>query len=232
MCILTQPQNGLEPGFMLAKLFRELVAGRREQNAGFLPHYEREFAPLLAWRTDGFRLIFEQLEARCKASAEPALIVETGSMRKLGSWSGDGQSTLLWKEFAAYHTCEIHTVDLDPAAGDLVREQCGKAVHAHTGDSIAYLHGLATAPAPRQIDLLYLDSFDFHFDDPFPSAFHHVKELIAVRPCLRKGSIVAIDDNFKLPSGEITGKGYLASQWFRDAGIKPLYEGYQFIWQF
>lgn len=225
---------------MLGDLIKRALGGGATADSGaassvksrnFLPAYESRFAPLLAARAPGFRIIFEHLEERCRASEEPVLIVETGSVRQLGNWAGDGQSTLLWNEFAAFHSTEVHTVDLDPAAAEVVRENCGAAVHAHTGDSVAFLYKMAGDPNPRQIDLLYLDSFDFDPNEPFPSAFHHIKELIAVRPCLRKGSIVVIDDNFHGPDGQITGKGYLVMQWFKHLDLACLHAGYQYVWQ-
>jgi len=220
---------------MLSKFFKGVLGGGKpagaEEKTPFLAHYESRFAPLLGGRASGFRVIFELLEARCQGRAEPALIVETGSMRTPGNWSGDGQSTVLWKEFAAIYESEIHTVDLDPEAARVVREECGDAVSAHTGDSVDFLYGLAGVAHPRQIDLLYLDSYDFDLKDPFPSAFHHIKELIAVRPCLGQGSIVAIDDNFVLAEGGFTGKGYLAMQWFEHLRIPCLHQGHQFVWQ-
>ncbi|MDB5803041.1 MAG: hypothetical protein JWN73_363 [Betaproteobacteria bacterium] len=222
---------------MLRKLFGNSAAAAgaaAPARASFLPYYEQTFAPLLADRTSGFRMMFELLEARCRGLSRPALIVETGSLRAVGNWSGDGQSTRLWKEFAAFQPCEIHTVDLDPGAAPVVRAECGDAVQAHTGDSVAFLYKMAQSPEPPQIDLLYLDSYDFDVADPFPSAFHHIKELIAVRPCLGPGSIVAIDDNYPHPDpadGRVTGKGYLAMQWFRDLDIPLLHRGLQFVWQ-
>jgi len=218
---------------MLRNLFKR-QGETQAAPASFLPLYEKTFAPLLDLRTTGFRSIFELLEARCAALDRPALIIETGSMRAIGNWAGDGQSTVLWKEFSAFHPCEIHTVDLDPAAAAVVGEACGDAVQAHTGDSVAYLYEMAKRPEPPQIDLLYLDSYDFDPANPFPSAMHHIKELIAVRPCLRPGSIIAIDDNYIHPDpedGRITGKGYLAMQWFRHLDIPLLHRGHQFVWQ-
>ena len=222
---------------MLGKILKDALSGRDKtqaaENRSFLPMYEKHFAPLLAGRTEGFRTIFKALEARCLTLDRPALIVETGSLRQPGNWAGDGQSTILWREFSCVHPCELHTVDLDPEAAKVVRELCGDGedLHVHTGDSVAFLYEMAKGDNPPQIDMLYLDSFDFDIDDPFPSAFHHIKELIAARPCLRKGSIIAIDDNFILPDGKMTGKGYLAIQWFEHLNIPCMYQGHQYVWQ-
>jgi hypothetical protein len=208
------------------------AAGQVAAGGSFLEHFDRNFAPLLDHRAAGFRVMFERLEAICRARppGQPALIVETGSLRIVGNWRGDGQSTVLWKEFARFYPCEIHTVDLDPVASWAVREACGDAVHVHTGDSVAYLYQFARQQR-RQIDLLYFDSFDLDLEDPFPSAFHHIKELIAAAPCLGPGSLIGVDDNYRDAEGNITGKGYLLLQWFRHLDIPQLHDGYQYVWQ-
>jgi hypothetical protein len=220
---------------VLGKLFRNAVGkpvGRQAApDADFLPDYDATYAPLLAQRAAGFRVIFERLQQRCRGLGRPGLIVETGSMRAPGNWAGDGQSTFLWKAFADQFPCEIHTVDLDPEAAVVVNEHCGEPVQAHTGDSVAFLHEMATRPKPPQIDMLYLDSYDYDPHNPFPSAFHHVKELLSVRPCLDQGSIIAIDDNLLMPDGTLSGKGFLATQWFDHLGIECIHRGYQFVWQ-
>jgi hypothetical protein len=198
--------------------------------APFWAIFDREFAPNLGPREASFRIMLETLALRARGDGAPLLVVETGSMREENGWL-DGQSTALWATFARYLPCEVHTVDLNADAAALVRRICGDQVQTHTEDSVGFLHRIVTAPQARQIDLLYLDSFDFDPRDPFPSAMHHVKELIAARPCLAKGSIVAIDDNFYNDQGQCVGKGYLAMQWFEHLRIPFLHKGYQVVWQ-
>lgn len=214
-----------------ARSLEEKAAAVPAGDLAFVQLFNTKYAPRLGMREESFRIMLEKLERSQLAGAPVPLIVETGSMRQPDNWEGDGQSTLLWAAFSEVYPSEIHTVDLAPEAAALVRERCGDRVHAHTGDSVAFLHQLACQANPRKIDLLYLDSFDFDVNNPFPSAFHHVKELIAVRPCLGPGSIIAIDDNFQLPDGSFLGKGYLAKQWFDHLGITCLYQGYQWVWQ-
>jgi len=226
---------------MLNKVLKGLLTGADKskgkaaqtpavERPSFLPRYDMDFAPHLAQRAPSFRIMIEKLEALARQRPGPLLIVETGSLRAVDDW-GAGQSTLLWKAFSEFRDCEIHTVDLNPDVTALTERVCGDAVHAHTGDSVAFLHAMASVPVPRQIDLLYLDSFDFDPEEPFPSAMHHVKELIAIRSCLHRGSMVAIDDNFVSPDGKHVGKGYLAMRWFEHLDIPCLYSGYQFLWQ-
>lgn len=202
-----------------------------ERRASFLPRFEQDFAPRLGARGEGFRTIFTQLEARADQTGQPLLIVETGGMREAGDWAGDGQSTVLWSAFAGVRDCELHSVGSAPRTAAVIRQACGVAVRARTGDGAAFLHEFARVPRARQIDLLYLDSGEFEPDNPFPLAMQCVHELIAARPCLHRGSIVAIDDNVLLPDGELTGRGYLAMQWFRHLDIPFLHRGSQFIWQ-
>ena len=204
---------------------------KRGASTSYLDRYDREFAPLLGVRAEGFRVMFSLLEQRCRALDGPALIVETGSVRAPGQWENDGQSTVLWDDFARYYDAEIHSVDLDPAPARLIRAELSAEVHAHTGDSVRFLHELACQSPARRIDLLYLDSLDVDANNPFLSAFHHVKELAAARPCIGPGSIIAVDDNVPQGGGGFSGKGFLVADWFEQIGIPRAYTGYQFIWQ-
>jgi predicted O-methyltransferase YrrM len=155
-------------------------------------------------------------------------------VRQAGNWQGDGQSTVLWGDFASRFDAEVHTVDLDPLPARRILEDLGmgEMVQAHEGDSVRFLHDFAVREPRRQIDLLYLDSYDLDIKNPYPSALHHIMELAAARPCLGPGSIVAIDDNLELDTGGRVGKGMLVGDWFHKIGIPPLHLGYQFIWRF
>jgi len=70
-------------------------------------------------------------------------------------------------------------------------------VRIHAGDSLAYLKSLADHPPAglEFLDLLYLDSFDVDFDDPLPSAIHHLKELLAIAPLVSFETLVVVDDS-------------------------------------
>ena len=75
------------------------------------------------------------------------------------------------------------------------------------------------------IDFLYLDSFDFELHNPSPSQEHHLKEIIAVAPRLRKSTIIMVDD-CDLPYG---GKGKLVIKWLKERGWVEHKSGYQVI---
>ena len=222
---------------MLGRLTSNLLGLRAAEaparGAAYLERFDRQFAPRLGMRAESLRLMMSLLEARTRSVERPLLIIETGSVRQPGNWEGDGQSTVLWGDFANHFDAEVHTVDLDPEPARLINGELalGDTVKAHTGDSVKFLHDLATARPLRQIDLLYLDSYDLDVQNPYPSALHHLKELAAARPSLGPGSVVAVDDNHLLETGGYLGKGLLVEEWFSQVGIKPLYSGYQFIWQ-
>ena len=190
----------------------------------FLPVYLEKYAARLGVRRDGFLSMFSLLEA-----ARPQgdfRIVETGSMRVPGNWEGDGQSTVLFDHFVTFHGGELLTVDLSPECGDLIAQACSAQVLFTCEDSVRYLHKLSNA-GDQRIDLLYLDSFDLDVNQPMPSAFHHVKELLAIWPVLRPGALIVVDDN---PADSI-GKGFLVENFLDHIGVPKVFDGYQKVWQ-
>jgi hypothetical protein len=174
---------------------------------------------------------------------ENPLIVETGCAREEDNFAGDGMSSLIFDDYVTEHGGEFLTVDLDDKACEFAKQKL-KTGKVHRGDSVKYLYELnkKLREENRYIDLLYLDSYDFEPNNPHPSCFHHIKELLAIMPSLRKGSMIGVDDNdlFEADvdgSGNLTkivlGKGIYISHFFKDVGI-DFHEGrmdYQFIWK-
>lgn len=200
----------------------------------FLKHFTEIYAPLLGERADGFRVIFERLEER-RLSRGPDYrpwIIETGSLRSMGNWAGDGQSTRLFDSYAAHTGGSVITIDISPEAQQVVVANCSDLVTSIADDSVAALHKIAMGANGRTVDLLYLDSFDFDQNDPFPSAFHHVKELLSAIPLLDDGTIISVDDNYIMTNGVKTGKGIMVQRWFADIGQPPIHDGYQYVWQY
>jgi hypothetical protein len=143
-----------------------------------------------------------------KASAR-SLTISTASTGRSGllrpaacgsrdNWAGDGQTTILFDRYAEFHPrSAVFSVDRDPEAAALCRSVVGGHVRIHAGDSLAYLKSLADHPPAglEFLDLLYLDSFDVDFDDPLPSAIHHLKELLAIAPLVSFETLVVVDDS-------------------------------------
>jgi hypothetical protein len=176
------------------------------------------------------------------------LIVETGCARQPNNWAGDGQSTLLFGRFVNEFDGQLYSVDIDPAACAHARSIAGPRTTVTAEDSVPYLRRLSCelVQAGRQIDLLYLDSFDLDVRAPLPAALHHLKELCSIMPSLGPRSLVMVDDSFRtlhavqtgvnsyqvLRKAGISGKGWYVAEYFEQLGVAPLFEGYQCGWAF
>jgi len=199
--------------------------------------------PRLAHRAESFRKIFAYLDRFDR----PVGIVETGCVRQLDNWMGDGQSTILFDKYAEFHLgSAVFSVDRDPEAVALCRSLVGDRVHVHAGESVAYLKSLAARPpsALEFLDLLYLDSWDLNFDNPLPSAIHHLKELLAIAPLVLTDTLVVVDDSpssfFAVSDGSnslalvrpprIDGKGRLIAEYAAEIGAECLFAEYQCGW--
>jgi len=146
-------------------------------------------------------------------------MVETGCVRELGNWAGDGNSSVLFNAYAAATGASFYSIDLNEEHCRIARSACPES-KVLCGDSVATLLSLSQElPA---IDFLYLDSFDIDWERPQPSAMHHLKELCAATPLLHSGSIVFVDDQ----RGEI-GKGMYVRECLLQAGATQVHEGYQ-----
>lgn len=151
-------------------------------------------------------------------------LVETGTAR-CGATNclGDGCSTVIFAHWAKDHGAALISIDIDSRAVlESMRavRSINPVVHFAIYDSIAFLNRY-----DKQIDFLYLDSYDFDVNDPLPSQEHHLNEIIAAYPHLTKESIVMIDD-CALPHG---GKGRLAIEFLLNQGWQIYYSGYQVI---
>ena len=129
----------------------------------------------------------------------------------------------MWDHFVRTHKGEVCTCDLDPQACQMTQSHVSQSTHIWNMDSVKFLWHFVP---PQPIDLLYLDSFDLDLKNPHPSALHHLKELCAIIPKLRKGTLIVVDDNF--PNGP--GKGAYVAQFMANLGNPPVINDYQMAW--
>ena len=200
--------------------------------AGFAPAFAEHMRPRLDRRADGFAALFEALAQ----APGPLLLLETGTLRLAGNWSGDGQSTVMFDLFAQAETrrgrpVSFVSIDLSAASVATARAVCSHATNLVCNDSVFALHTLSRLAAGRRASLLYLDSFDLDLADPLPSAQHHLMELAAAAPLLGPGSLVMVDD-YDVPGvGAVGGKGLLVDAYLGAIDATVLYSGYGKLWR-
>lgn len=193
----------------------------------FIARFDALYAPRLLRRTESFRLIFSLLEDKKK---DDYLIVETGCMREFENMEFDGMSTYLFDDFVRHKGGRVISIDISPENIKEAARYVSERVTFYRYDSVLALYHLWRQTPLPDPDFLYLDSFDLDPADPLPSALHHLKELAAVMPRLKPGTILCVDDNLVL-DGKPIGKGKLVKEFLRDIGITPIYDGYQIVWQ-
>ena len=152
------------------------------------------------------------------------ILVETGTARDGDkNFGGDGGSTIIFADWAAQNEALLYSVDISPSAienAKNVTKIYADHIQLVCQDSIKFLNKFK-----KPIDFLYLDSFDFDFNNPSTSQIHHLREIIAAYPKLHKNSIVMIDD-CDLPQG---GKGALVIEYLTSRGWEIFQNGYQII---
>lgn len=170
-----------------------------------------EYFQKFGFREQGFRAMFAALQ-----TLDKPVIVETGTVRSEDSFGTDGSSTRFFHDYVTKFGGRLITIDIDPRTSALAVWLCS-GVTAITGDSVNALWQLDVP-----IDFLYLDSFDIQWDNPTPSALHHLAELTAAIRLLRCGSVVFVDDN-----KDVAGKGMFVKYALLKMGAEQTFDQYQ-----
>lgn len=202
------------------------IVDNESLEGSFMEVFERSFAPRLGIRVEGFRQIFSNLQTH-----NPR-IVETGCLRLLNNWSGDGQSTFMFDLFAQKYDGEVYSIDSSFESVSIAQSVISGRTVVIQGNGAEVIHnGLYLGGA--KIDLLYLDSFDAFRDvSEVPGPIHYLTEFCAAWPQLTKGSIIAIDD-YASPgtNGNGINKGLGVDRFLSLVKAEVLFDGYQKIWR-
>lgn len=190
--------------------------------------FESVFAPKLMHREEGFRTIFSKITSPCP------IVVETGCLRSLGNWGGDGQSTFLFDTFVSKNTGLLYSIDINIESISIAKQVCtSPTTTLICGDGTVKINSLSKdMNILSGIDLLYLDSFDAFRDiSQIPAPVHYMLELAAAWPALRPGSLVAIDDfhNQEAP-GVPASKGLAVDMFLTSVGAEVIHDEHQKIW--
>ncbi len=201
-------------------------------------------------REISFKKIFKYLDSL----PSPIIIIETGCLRKKDNFL-DGQSTLLFDKYTLSRgeNSKVYTVDINPESTKTCKEVVSKNVEINTNDSVRYLNNLSDNFKKNQtkVSMFYLDSFDVDWRYPYPSAAHHLKELVAINKILNEDTLVVVDDSpavgnltqnenesdqtWKVlsspsPPPTIGGKGFLVHEYASHVGAKLVFSHYQAAW--
>jgi len=175
-------------------------------------------------RRPTFQYVIEAL------SGTKPLVVETGCMRndhgKL-AWGDDGCSTLIFNMFVKSEQGTCISVDISEDNINYARKfNFGNGVFVQS-DSVAFLEGFQNK---ENIDLLYLDSYDYDPSNPRESQEHHLSELLSVYTSLKSGCLILIDDADVKFDGTREGKATSIISFFDQLGISPKHSGYQILY--
>lgn len=169
-------------------------------------------------RNGSFLKVIQSLE---ETYTNPITIVETGCIRNTTEESkfGDGWSTLNWEYYCKRTNSVVYVVDIDERhlskAKEIVPES--EFVHYTKQDSIQYLKQF-----DKQIDLLFLDSYDYVGPEENIIACHNhcLNEVLAAWDKLNTHCYVLIDDVF---NNAWDGKGKLAIPYLLNNGFQLVY---------
>ncbi len=203
----------------------------------------------LLQREVSFRKMFQHLDQ----SETPVIIVETGCVRNMNPWamSGEGHSTILFDQYVNFRNdgSTVFSVDISAEAVKVCRSLVGPKVTVHEGDSVDFLNNLTKTlkNEDKAIDLLYLDSYDVDWNYWFPSAAHHLKELLSAWRCVSKDTLVVVDDcpmNANLIADNagqyhldrfykpiVGGKGRLVAEFAEQVNVPMVFSHYQHAWK-
>jgi hypothetical protein len=185
-------------------------------SADFASKFSKHLGTTRRWQA------FTFIADRLAELRRPIGIVETGCLRQIGNWAGDGQSTVVWDWLVKQHGGYGHSYDISAESVAAARSSVS-TMQVHQQDSVEALAGFASAST---IDLLYLDSYDWRADSD-ASAKHHRAELEAIYDRLRPGCLIAVDDCM----GKEKGKHALVLPWLAERGVKPIVTGYVYVWR-
>ena len=162
----------------------------------------QELGMLYAWKISGFDFeaffgkyrdlltksgysrvkFYEYVIPKLVAKNKPIYVLETGAMW-LPLEDNSGAFTLVMADLIKNVTGgKIYSVDISPINIEKSKkntEGFHEAIEFVVSDSVTYIKNLSDEFA-ASLDLVYLDSYDFSFPDPHPSAQHHLDELEAI----------------------------------------------------
>jgi hypothetical protein len=162
--------------------------------------------------------MFEALRILQQVKKESFIIVETGTLRD--SNIGGGHSTYKFAEFCSKFGGFVYTVDISDEAISFSQSACKDYlpwIKFRTSNSIEFLKNI-----DKKIDLLYLDSLDFHKGYK-QAQLKQLEEIKTAEPHLSDKCIVLLDDAGLTKEG----KTKLASDFLIKNNFELIIDSYQ-----
>ena len=168
------------------------------------------------------------------------VIVETGT----SAYGTD--SSRLFDSFVKYLAGSFYSVDIKNSPSKRLKIAMSKRTKFFIMDSLDFLSKLEFLTGHKKIDLVYLDSWDVDWMNPIQSALHGKSELLELRPYLKPGTVLIIDDtpcslewipsearviatNFNDKYGVIPGKGAFFETALFGLKFRKLYHKYNLV---
>ena len=119
-------------------------------------------------------------------------IIETGS----SAWGTN--SSVLFDSYVNSFGGSLISVDIRSYPMLHLKFQCSSKSNFYCNDSLVFLNKLIlNNDEKKNKKLVYLDSFDVDWENPFPAMQHGLNEFIALEKHLVSGDIILIDDTPK-----------------------------------
>lgn len=174
-------------------------------------------------RRNTFQLVLKIISER-----NAKILVETGTSREgLKGTKSNGSATFVFGKWAKINNAKLFSVDISEdsiknAKKMITSEGLNEYVDFQLSDSVKFL-----AKFDKQVDFLYLDSYDYSNDKEvqIASQIHHLNEFKAIENQLHSKTVVLIDD-CDLPGG---GKGKMVVEYMLTKGWYVELSEYQIL---
>lgn len=128
-----------------------------------------------------FKKLFEEMR-----DLKNPLILESGIA------SAGTHSTYLFNEYVRKYGGLFWSVDINQQLVDMHRGNMCPSTQLVCDDSVSFFRNWTTTH--KEVNVIYLDSYDLDFYDPVPSANHGLNEYKALIPVIKKNTLLLIDD--------------------------------------
>jgi len=128
-----------------------------------------------------FKKIFEEMN-----NIKNPYILESGIA------SAGTQSTYLFNEYVRKYGGHFWSVDINENLVEIHKNNMCPATTLICSDSVSFFTDWSKIN--NSVDIIYLDSYDLDFYNPYPSAIHGLAEYNSLKPVIKKDTLLLIDD--------------------------------------